>query len=185
MSSISIYQSTSNSVTDLNDSQLETLVSDCQNIISRGKRAAVELCIKMAETDDYIKTLPKKNQKEKRLMIINHLEVLEKTYFKYAKVGRLVKANPALQNMSMDAIIQHMRPPKQLKAPTPKPPKTDLNAELEQAKLRITRLERKVKELENEVDYRKEEVGDLRGWLDKNTRSGSTGVYEKLGRTLH
>ena len=185
MSSISIYQSTSNSVTDLNDSTLETLVSDCQNIISRGKRAAVELCVKMAETDDYIKTLPKKNQKEKRLMIINHLDVLEKTYFKYARVGRHVKANPALQNMSMDAIIAQMRPPKQLAAPTPKPPKIDKDQMIKDHEKRIRDLERKVKELENEVDYRKEEISDVRGWLDKNTRSGSTGVYEKLGRTLH
>lgn len=181
MSSISIYQS----VTDLNDFQLETLVSDCQNIISRGKRAAVELCIKMAETDDYIKTLPKKNQKEKRLMIINHLDVLEKTYFKYARVGRHVRANPALQDMSMDAIIAQMRPPKQLAAPTSKPPKPDPMKELEQAKHRITKLEREVKDLKNEVDYLKEERDDVRGWLDKNTRSGSAGVYEKLGRTLH
>jgi NifB/MoaA-like Fe-S oxidoreductase len=181
MSSISIYQS----VTDLNDSQLETLVSDCQNIISRGKRAAVELCIKMAETDDYIKTLPKKNQKEKRLMIINHLDVLEKTYFKYARVGRHVKENPALQDMSMDAIIAQMRPPKQLAAPTQKPPKVDKDQMIKDHEKRIRDLEHKVKELENEVDYRKEEVGDLRGWLDKNTRSGSVGVYEKLGRMLH
>ena len=185
MSSISIYQSTSNSVSDLNDSQLETLVSGCQNIISTGKRADVDLRIKMAETDDYLNTLKKKDKKVKMSMIIDKLEIKSVTFYKYAGVGRHVKANPALQNMSMDAIIAQMRPQKLLAAPTPKPPKTDLSAELEQAKLRITRLEREVKDLKNEVDYLKEERDDVRGWLDKNTRSGSTGVYEKLGRTLH
>jgi predicted nucleic acid-binding Zn-ribbon protein len=82
----------------------------------------------------------------------------------------------------MDAILKK---PKQLAAPTPKPQKPDLSTELEQAKIRITRLEREVKDLKNEVDYLKEERDDVRGWLDKNTRSGSTGVYEKLGRMLH
>ena len=181
MSSISIYQS----VSDLNDSTLETLVTDCQDIISRGKRAAVELCIKMAETDDYLNTLKKKDKKVKLSMIIDKLDVKTSTFYKYAGVGRHVKANPALQNMSMDAIIQQMRPPKQLAASTPKPQKPDLSTELEEAKIRITRLEREVKDLKNEVDYLKEERDDVRGWLDKNTRSGSTGVYEKLGRMLH
>lgn len=45
-------------------------------------------------------------------MIINRLDVLEKTYFKYARVGRHVKEHPALQDLSMDAIIAHMKPKK-------------------------------------------------------------------------
>ena len=112
MSNITIYQST----TDLNDPELETLVSDCQNIISRGKRAAVELCIKMAETDDYLNTLKKKDKKAKVSMIIETLEIKSVTFYKYAGVGRYVKANPALQDLSMDAIIAHMKPQRQAKA---------------------------------------------------------------------
>lgn len=181
MSSISIYQS----VSDLNDSQLETLVSDCQNIISRGKRAAVELCIKMAETDDYLNTMKKKDKKVILSMIIDKLDVKSATFYKYANVGRHVKANPALQDMSMDAIIAQMRPPKQLAAPTPKLPKVDKDQMIKDHEKRIRDLEQEVKDLKNEVDYRKEEVSDLREWLDKNTRSGTAGVYEKLGRLLH
>ena len=125
MSSISIYQS----VSDLNDSQLETLVSDCQNIISRGKRAAVELCIKMAETDDYLNTLKKKDKKAKLSMIIDKLDIKSVTFYKYAKVGRHVKDNPALQDMSMDAIIAKMRPQKLLAAPTQNSTKVNVKSE--------------------------------------------------------
>ena len=109
MSNITIYQST----TDLNDPELETLVLDCQNLISRGKKTAVELCLKLAQADVHIKTLPKKTRKEKRLMIINLLDVLDKTYLKYTRIGRYVKEHPALQDLSMDAIIAHMKPNKE------------------------------------------------------------------------
>ena len=112
MSNITIYQST----TDLNDPELETLVLDCQNLISRGKKTAVELCLKLAQADVHIKTLPKKTRKEKRLMIINLLDVLDKTYLKYTRIGRYVKEHPALQDLSMDAIIAHMKPQRQAKA---------------------------------------------------------------------
>lgn len=182
MSSISIYQSTSNSVTDLNDSTLETLVTECQSIMIKGREAAVDMCINIAKQDAYLNTLPKKVKKEKVFMIINSLNVKEDAYWKYARAGREYIANPDSRHLSMDAVLKK---PKQLAAPTQKPPKTDLSAELEQAKLRITRLEQEVKDLKNEVDYLKEERDDVRGWLDKNTRSGSKGVYEKLGRTLH
>jgi hypothetical protein len=178
MSSISIYQS----VSDLNDSTLETLVTECQSIMIKGREAAVDMCINIAKQDAYLNTLPKKVKKEKVFMIINSLNVKEDAYWKYARAGRHYIANPDSRHLSMDAILKK---PKQLAAPTPKPQKPDLSTELEQAKIRITRLEREVKDLKNEVDYLKEERDDVRGWLDKNTRSGSTGVYEKLGRMLH
>jgi hypothetical protein len=178
MSSISIYQS----VTDLNDSTLETLVTECQSIMIKGREAAVDMCINIAKQDAYLNTLPKKVKKEKVFMIINSLKVKEDAYWKYARAGREYIANPDSRHLSMDAVLKK---PKQLAAPTPKPPKVDKDQMIKDHEKRIRDLERKVKELENEVEYRKEEVGDLRGWLDKNTRSGSTGVYEKLGRTLH
>lgn len=181
MSSISIYQS----VTDLNDSTLETLVSDCQNIMVRGQEAVTELCMNIAQQDAYLNTLKKKDKKAKLAMVIAKLNIKDVTWRKYSKIGRYYLDNPDARQLSMNTIETMNSKPKQLAAPTPKPPKTDLNAELEQAKLRITRLEREVKDLKNEVDYLKEERDDVCGWLDKNTRSGSTGVYEKLGRTLH
>jgi hypothetical protein len=148
----------------------------------KGREAAVDMCINIAKQDAYLNTLPKKVKKEKVFMIINSLNVKEDAYWKYARAGRHYIANPDSRHLSMDAILKK---PKQLAAPTPKPQKPDLSTELEQAKIRITRLEREVKDLKNEVDYLKEERDDVRGWLDKNTRSGSTGVYEKLGRMLH
>ncbi len=176
MHSLSIYQS----VSDLNDSTLETLVTECQSIMIKGREAAVDMCINIAKQDAYLNTLPKKVKKEKVFMIINSLNVKEDAYWKYARAGRHYIANPDSRHLSMDAVLKK---PKQLA--TPKPQKPDLSTELEQAKIRITRLEREVKDLKNEVDYLKEERDDVRGWLDKNTRAGSTGVYEKLGRMLH
>lgn len=183
MSSISIYQSTSNSVSDLNDSTLETLVTECQSIMIKGREAAVDMCVNIAKQDAYLNTLPKKVKKEKVFMIINSLNVKEDAYWKYARAGREYIANPDSRHLSMDAVLKK---PKQLAAPTPKPPKVDKDQMIKDHEKRIQELERKVKELENEVDYRKEEVGDLRGWLDVNYKSGgSAAVYKKLGRTLH
>jgi len=182
MSSTSIYKS----VTNLNDSQLEKLVSDCQNIISRGKRAAVELCIKMAETDDYLNTMKKKDKKVILSTVVDKLGVKQSAFYKYANIGRHVKTNPALQDMSMKAITDHMKPPKQLAAPAPKLPKVDKDQMIKDHEQRIRDLERKVKELENEVEYKQEEVGDLRKWLDTNyIPGGSVAVYKKLRRNIH
>lgn len=179
MSSISIYQS----VSDLNDSTLETLVSECQNIMVRGQEAVAELCMNIAQQDAYLNTLKKKDKKEKLATTVAILNIKDVTWRKYSKIGRYYLDNPDARQLSMESIRNLNTKPKQLAAP--KPPKPDLSSELEQAKQRITKLEQEVKDLKNEVDYRKEEVSDLREWLDKNTRSGTAGVYEKLGRLLH
>jgi hypothetical protein len=44
----------------------------------------VNLMLRLVD-DHRLKTLPKKTRKEKRLMIINLLDVLDKTYLKYTK----------------------------------------------------------------------------------------------------
>lgn len=185
MHSLNIYQS----ATDLEDNTLNEYVSQGSNIILSGKRGAVELTRIISNIEDHLLNMPLKARKEKRAIIIACFGMKNSNWKKAREIGKYVNSLPSrtdeFNDMPLYMIEEEMRPPKQLAAPTPKPPKPDLNAELEQAKLRITRLEREVKDLKNEVDYRKEEVEDLRGWLDKNTRSGSTGVYEKLGRTLH
>jgi hypothetical protein len=179
MSSITIYQST----TDLNDPELEQLISECQTIMTRGQNAVVDMCISMAEQQEHIKkTYKKKDRAAVQLMVINYVNVQATTYFKYARAGRHYIANPDSRHLSMDAILKK---PKQLAAPAPKPPKVDKDQMIREHEQRIQDLERRVRELENEVDYRKEEVRDVRDWLDANTRAGSAGVYAKLGRTLH
>ena len=128
MSSIIIYQS----LTDLNDKHLESLVTECQTIMSRGREATIDTCINMAHQQEYIKTLSKKDRQEKWLMIINHLKVEQKTFFKYARAGRHYLANPDQRHLSMDAVLKK---PKQITAQAPqKPPKIDYKAKCEEYK---------------------------------------------------
>jgi len=149
----------------------------------RGQEAVTELCMNIAQQDAYLNTLKKKDKKAKVVMVITLLNIKPSTWRKYSQVGRYYIDNPDSRQLSMQSI--QTKNAKQLAAPTSKPPKPDLSSELEQAKHRITKLEREVKDLKNEVDYLKEERDDVREWLDKNTKSKSAGVYEKLGRTLH
>jgi len=185
MSSISIYQSTP----DLEDNTLNDYVSQGNSIILSGKRGAVELTRIISNVEDHLLSMPLKVRKEKRAIIIACFGMKNANWKKAREIGKYVNSLPnrkdEFNDMPLYMIESEMRPPKQLAAPTSKPSKVDKDQMIKDHEKRIRDLERKVKELENEVDYRKEEVEDLRGWLDKNTRSGSVAVYEKLGRTIH
>ena len=178
-SSITIYQS----LNDLNDKHLEELVTECQTIMSRGREATIDMCINMAHQQEYIqKNYKRKDRAQVQAMIINSIGVVEKTYFKYARAGRFYLANPDKKHLSMDAVLKK---PKQITATTQKPPNIDYKTEYEKLRIRQEQLERRVKELENQVDYMTEEIHDVRDWLDTNTKSKSTGVYNALGRLLN
>jgi len=178
-SSITIYQS----LNDLNDKHLEELVTECQTIMSRGREATIDMCINMAHQQEYIqKNYKRKDRAQVQAMIINSIGVVEKTYFKYARAGRYYLANPDKKHLSMDAVLKK---PKQITATTQKPPNIDYKTEYEKLRIRQEQLERRVRELENQVDYMTEEIHDVRDWLDTNTKSKSTGVYNALGRLLN
>lgn len=186
MHSLSIYQPT----TDLEDNTLNAYVSQGNNIILSGKRGAVELTRIISNIEDHLLNMPLKVRKEKRAIIIARFGMKNSNWKKAREIGKYVNSLPnrtdEFNDMPLYMIEEEMRPPKQLAAPTSKPPKVDKDQMIKDHEKRIRDLERKVKELENEVDYRKEEVGDLRGWLDVNYKSGgSAAVYKKLGRTLH
>ena len=111
MSSITIYQST----TDLNDPELEQLISECQTIMTRGQNAVVDMCISIAEQQEHIKkTYKKKDRAAVQLTVINYVNVQATTYFKYARAGRHYIANPDSRHLSMDAVLKK---PKRLAKP--------------------------------------------------------------------
>lgn len=108
------------------ESTFDNLLTECLTLMTKGRQTAIDLCLKMAETDDHIKTLPKQNQKDKRLIAINQLEVEEKTYFKYVRIGRYVRSHPELANSSMKQIENAMRA---ANTTVTRPPKIDIKAE--------------------------------------------------------
>jgi len=78
------------------------------------RQTSLELCLEIADLEDTFRSLSKQNKKSNRLTIINELEIQEKTYFKYVRIGRFVRANPQLndKHLSMRAIEEMMRPGK-------------------------------------------------------------------------
>ena len=176
MSNITIYHPT----LDL-DPELRLKTEEIFNIMQRGQAAAVEMCIAMAEHQKLINSSSrKKNRGELQTVICELMGIEKATYFRHARAGKEYLANPNKRNLSPSAILAK---PKQLSAPKPKPAKTvredvtDMQAELE-------KLRNRVKVLESEVEYLKEERDDLRGWLDDNTRARAEGVYSKLNRQM-
>jgi len=159
-----------------------------QTAVQYGKKAQIAECCIIAKVDAYLQTLKPKQRKIESAKIFSQFDKSKRNFQMYSQIGRYIieKADTRLLEMNMDQIRKEISPPKQLAAPNPKPQKPDLSTELEQAKHRITKLEREVKDLKNEVDYLKEERDDVREWLDTNYKSGgSVAVYKKLGRTLH
>jgi hypothetical protein len=141
-SDIIIYQS----VSDLNDKTLESLLSKTHSAMTKGNEAMVEMCISMAEQQEHIKkTYKKADRAAVQFMVMNYVNVQPTTYFKYARAGKYYIANPDSRHLSMDAVLKK---PKQLAAPAPKLPKIDYQAEY--------------KRLSEFIDYLRSKMGEDR-----------------------
>ena len=163
------------------DVELRTNTEEIFSIIQRGQSEAVALSMALAKQHELINDKSRKTDKgQLQVMTCELFGMKRSTYFDHVKLGKIYIAEPNKRNLGRNALLSK---PKQLSAPKPKPAKTvredvtDMQAELE-------KLRNRVKVLESEVEYLKEERDDLRGWLDDNTRARAEGVYSKLNRQM-
>ena len=100
MSNITIYQPTL-------DQALDLLIERTQTIMIRGRDAAVEMCMAMAETQEYItQTYRKKHRHAIQKEVYEKLGVQRSTFTKYARAGAIYLAEPEKRQLSMDAVLE-------------------------------------------------------------------------------
>ena len=115
MSNITIYQPTL-------DQALDLLIERTQTIMTRGRDAAVEMCMTMAETQEYIThNYRKKNRGAIQKEVADRLGVKPTTFHKYAKAGAIYLAEPEKRHLTREQLrskpSRHLTAVKSTKAP--------------------------------------------------------------------
>ena len=170
------------------DVELRTNTEEIFSIIQRGQSEAVALSMALAKQHELINDKSRKKDKGQLQALTCELFGMKRaTYFDHVKAGKVYIAEPGKRNLSRNAVLG-LDKPKQLRAPKPKHDKaiTEIFQELNEKLMEkeLEELRGRVKALEAEVEFLKEERDDLRGWLDNNTRSRAAGVYNTLKRQM-
>jgi predicted DNA-binding transcriptional regulator AlpA len=98
MSNITIYHPTL-------DQALELLIERTQTSMLRGREAAVEMCMNMAETQEYItQNYRKKHRHAIQKEVYEKLGVERNTFYKYAKAGVVYLAEPEKRQLTMEQL---------------------------------------------------------------------------------
>ena len=110
MSNITIYHPTL-------DQALELLIERTQTSMLRGREAAVDICMDMAETQEYItQNYRKKHRHAIQKEVYEKLGVKRSTFVKYAKAGAQYLAAPEKRQLTMEEILGQKKPQRQAKA---------------------------------------------------------------------
>lgn len=105
MSNITIYQPTL-------DQALDLLIERTQNIMARGREAAVEMCMTMAETQDYItNNYRKKHRAAVQQEVCEKLGVKRTTFYKYAQAGAQYLAEPEKRQLTLEEVLGQKKKP--------------------------------------------------------------------------
>ena len=109
MSNITIYQPTL-------DQALDLLIERTQTIMTRGRDAAVEMCMTMAETQEYIThNYRKKNRGAIQKEVADRLGVKPATFHKYARAGIEYLAAPEKRQLTLEEVLGQKKPQRQPK----------------------------------------------------------------------
>ena len=110
MSNITIYHPTL-------DQALELLIERTQTSMRRGREAAVEICMNMAETQEYIThNYRKKHRHAIQKEVYEKLGVKRSTFVKYAKAGVQYLAAPEKRQLTMEEVLGQKKSQRQAKA---------------------------------------------------------------------